>query len=129
MDSQTRGIFTNIERGFDVAACIPVVAIASGSLLAVAGKTQAFAGAVIAAIGALGHHLSKNPKWEAMMKTGFEFIAHGGLNVIKGVTQAAIGSSLIGSPLVFIPFYLAKEAKAIPSFNYGAFNDLKFCSA
>jgi len=119
MDFKTQRMFSQIEKGFDIAACIPGVAIVSGSILAIAGKVQFLAGAVIGAIGTVGHALTNSRKWEAMMETGLELVIHGGLNVAKGVSQAALGTTLIGSPLVCIPFYFAKKAEIIPSFHYG----------
>jgi hypothetical protein len=90
---------TEIEKGFNIAGGIPFVSILSGSLRMIAGKIQLIAGALIGFVGLVGQMINSNQilKWEGISEKGLEHLIHGGLNIGRGLLEAFLGATLLGS--------------------------------
>lgn len=123
MDAGLKNTLTGIEKGFNIAGCIPVVAFFSGAIRATAGKVQLLAGAVMAGAGGIGYLATKQQKWKNIMKLGAEFVLHGALNVIRGFGEAFLaGATIVGNLFLLIP-NLAKKDKFSPFIPYGTFTN------
>ena len=119
MDCKTVNIFTNIEKGFNIAGSLPIVSLFSGTLRAIAGKIQLLAGAVIAGIGLIKNLFSPNQKWANFTALGSELMIHGALNAVRGFGEALLCvSTLIGNVFLLIP-NMVKEDMFSPYFAYG----------
>lgn len=123
MNVTTKEIFTGIEKGFNIAGCLPVVSFFSGTLRAIAGKVQALAGAIISAIGFINFLISPNERWASMTNLGSEMAIHGALNMLRGYGEALLSiSTLVGNLFLLIPNMTKKESFS-PYFAYGEFTE------
>jgi len=118
-------IGTNVERGFNVAGCIPVVGFFSGALRALLGKIQAVAGLILMGVGAIGTLCARDShtraRYEKMMKLGKEQTLHGVLNLVRGVGESFTCGALFGcGNLLFLIPNLAQKDKFSPFlYKYG----------
>ena len=80
-------ILTKIEKGFNTAAGIPIVALISSVLRVLASKIQILIGIILGLIGLLGQmiHNNNSAKWENLSHKGLEQAIHGGLNFVRGL--------------------------------------------
>lgn len=109
---------TDVERGFNIAGGIPVVAVLSGALRAVAGKFQVIAGAIIGILGLIGQMVSNNAaKWEHIAQKGLETVMHGGLNLLRGFGETLVGLTVVGSLGILAGQALSKN-KFEPIYKY-----------
>lgn len=110
--------FTRIETSFNTLGSIPVVAIFSSTVRAVAAQVQTLAGAVIGIAGLLGQLTSKERKWEDLTHKGFEHFCHGFLNGIRAGLEGILGITLIGS-LGLLLYQAGSENGFKPIVKYG----------
>ena len=123
MNTEVKNLFTNIEKGFNITGTIPGVSLFSGLTRAVAGKIQMIAGAILSTIGLLNFLVTNDPKWAYMTALGSEFIIHGALNILRGLSEAMLcATTIVGNIGLLIP-NLLKEDKFSPYFAYGVFSD------
>lgn len=108
---------TSIEKTFNVAGSIPVVAIFSGLLRSLAAKVQMIAGALIGLIGLIGQLFSDLAKWENIAHKGLEQFIHGGLNFVRSLGEILLGLTVIGSIGLLIYQSLSKN-KFEPIYKY-----------
>ena len=106
------------EELFNVTGSIPIVAIVSGAVRALAGVVQSFAGMILGFIGLAGMLISpKNYKWEHLAKTAFEQFNHGGLNFLRGLGEYLLGLTFFGSIALFV-YQGTSPNKFQPSYKY-----------
>lgn len=120
VDNKTLNV---VETGFNIAGSIPVVSVFSGLIRATIGKIQLIAAMIFTGICLLAEHTSKEPKkWNALSTYGIEHMTHGSLNILRGMTESFLGSTIVGS---IIPFaiQISREEKFDPMFKYGALTD------
>jgi hypothetical protein len=123
MNTAVKDLFTNIEKGFNVAGTIPVVSFFSGMVRAVAGKVQMIAGAILSAFSYINFLITKHPKWAYLADVGNEFILHGALNILRGLSEASLcASTVVGNVVLLLP-NMSKEDMFSPYFSYGTLSD------
>jgi hypothetical protein len=119
MDIRTKQVCTNIEKAFNIAGSLPVISKFSGMLRFVAGKVQAVAGAIIALTGVINYTFTKDRLWKNVALFGAEFMIHGALNAIRGLTEAFICiKTLVGNLVLLIP-NMTKDDIFSPYCEYG----------
>lgn len=123
MNSTIKDLFTNIEKGFNVAGTIPVASFFSGMIRTIAGKVQMIAGAILSAFSYINFLITRDPKWVYVADVGNEFILHGALNILRGVSEASLcATTIVGNVMLLIP-NLAKDDVFGPYFTYGTLSD------
>ncbi len=115
---------TQIEKGFNIAGCLPIVGMFSGAIRATLGKIQAVVGLVLMGTGAIGAICARDATTHArylkLQKLGQEHTLHGVLNVIRGLGEAFTCSAFFGvGNLVFLIPNLSQDDKFSPIFKYG----------
>ncbi|HEV8053050.1 MAG TPA: hypothetical protein VGP47_11200 [Parachlamydiaceae bacterium] len=119
MDAGLRNLFTNIEKNFNIAGCIPVVSLLSGAMRAIAGKIQVIVGAVIATTGFINLMITQNSRWEKWVNLGSELMIHGTLNIFRGLGEALLcGTTGVGNVVLLIP-NMNKDDMFSPYLAYG----------
>jgi len=95
---------TEIERMFNLAGSIPIVAIVSGIVRATAGKVQAIAGLVLVGVGNAGQWFqpSNSVKWEQLTAQGVRHATHGVLNMAVGLGECVAGFTIVGSLVLLV---------------------------
>lgn len=111
---------TRAETLFNMAGCVPVASIVSGLLRCAAAKIQFIAGLVLGVAGMIGQMAGSNAaKWEDVFHHGYEHIKHGCLNFTRGLTEAVLGATVIGSIGLFIALSAANPRNIFaPIFAY-----------
>lgn len=122
-------IATEIEKGFNIAACLPIVGTACSSIRAIAGELQLVAAAITMLVGKAGFLISKHyqienktlEKWREISSLGAEHVIHGCLNFIRGSGEALLGSLTfgIGNVVLLVP-NLRQDEPFAPAFPYGS---------
>ncbi len=110
--------FTDMEKVFNIAGSLPVVAIFSSGLRLAAAKIQIAASVVIGGFSLLSlvvSHFSK--KWEDVFLLAGEHLLHGILNLIRASGELLAGFTVIGS-LVFLAYQLLSENRFEPIIKY-----------
>lgn len=109
---------TNVERSFNIAGSIPVVALVSGSLRATAAKAQFLAGLAFGLVGLIGQIASANTKkYENITDKASEQIIHGFLNFVRGTAELLLGITFIGT-LGILAYQSLSERKFEPIIPY-----------
>ena len=124
MDIRAKQVLTDIEKGFNVAGCIPVVSFVSSALRVLVGKVQAAVGAMIAFAGICTGVLRNDQKLASTMTIlGSELVLHGALNVIRGAGEFALSAgTIVGNIFLLIP-NMNQEKPFSPYIPYGALTD------
>ena len=126
MVNNVHKIMHNVEVGFNVLACVPVVGVFTSALRIAAGKVQAVAGAVLATVGFVGELVSKDPKWKKVTKLGCEHFIHGVLNIFRGLGELVVGKLGlyigVGSLVLIIPNIMKNGEKFGPVYDYSQTN-------
>lgn len=128
MNVKTQNYLNNIEKGFNIAGCIPIVCFYSGTLRMTAGKIEAIAGAFMTIAGLISYEVTKEQKYDNWSKLGIEFIVQGVLNTFRGYGEIFLfRATFIGNLGLLIP-NIALEDKFGPMLPYGKFtaNKTKF---
>lgn len=120
---------TKVEKGFNVAGCIPYVGIVSGNLRAALGKVQCVAGIILLVSGKMGQIGAKmqgksTREWDRIMLLGAEHTVHGALNVLRGLGEALLGIVTlgVGNILLLAPNMMNKDEFG-PYVPYGSVKD------
>lgn len=111
-------IFTDIEKFFNIAASIPIVAIFSSLLRNTASKIQMIAGAIIGLAGLIAQIVSPSTrKWEEVARQGGEQLLHGVLNSIRAFGELLLATTIVGS-LIPLVYQMNCENKFAPIIKY-----------
>lgn len=127
----TNRVFTNIEKGFNIANSVPIVSVFTSPLRAKLGAIQAVvAGAlglgVTIAIGI--ETLKSQPNQDRIRKFGrlqeyaFHHMFHGLLNMIRGVGETIVAVPTMGilNAFTFLPLNLMQTPEFSPIKGYKA---------
>ncbi len=119
MFNRTHAALTKIETGFNVTGSVPVVGMFSGSVRFIAGKVQAVVGAIMAAVGFIAQILhSENARdWRKIKNEGVQQLTHGALNALRGLAEAFLGWTVLGS-IGLLVYQLGRNEKFAPQFKY-----------
>ena len=86
---------TYIEKCFNIAGSIPIVGMAAGCIRAACGTAQFVYGGFICKIGIIGQVISPGSNSSIKVtRSGQDHSMHGGLNVARGVSEAAFAGIL-----------------------------------
>ncbi len=108
---------SNIERCFNIAAGIPVVAIVSSYLRATAAAVQISTSFTIGCVGLIAQIVDSDPKWKHMTKGAVHHWVHGQLNGVRVIGEMAVAQTIIGSPLLFFPQLIFNQFRPIVSYT------------
>ncbi len=108
----------NVEKFFNKAGSVPLLAITSAALRVILAKIQFVAGALFAAIGAIGHRCTQSEKWAQMRSQGLTHMKHGPLNLLRGLGELLLGVTLVGS-LIPLAVQLNRKNGFAPVCQYG----------
>ena len=102
-----------VEKGFNMTECVPLVCVVSSYLRVLAGKLQVLCGMIIASVGEIGKiacPTQENPelfrKFHVIAIYGTSHVLHGCLNIFRGVATgylAAYPLSGFGNLLLLMP--------------------------
>ena len=95
---------TNVERGFNIAAVVPVLGTLTSAARLTCAKIQFLAGAILACMAEALHFIasksSVDREFLKSMRTlstlGLEFMIHGVLNYIRATGELVIGTCTLG---------------------------------
>lgn len=116
-----------VEKGFNMAGCIPVIGITSAAFRIVAGKTQFIAGVILGASSLVGMGIvmltTKNEKqlrqWQDLTLFSASHVVHGALNCLRGTAEFIVGCSFGGyGNIVLIVPNLLQDDPFTPVYNY-----------
>lgn len=98
-------LMTAVDATFNLAGCIPVVGAISGSIRCnTYAEIQFVAGIALMGIGLFAQALSSEPQeWSRLTYLGVETFKHSFLNLGRGLFEAMLGLTIVGSPLLFFP--------------------------
>lgn len=104
IDSCTH-LMTAVDTAFNIAGSIPVVGALSGSIrCSTYAEIQLVAGIAFMGIGLFAQALSSEPQeWKRLTSLGVETFKHSFLNLGRGLLEAVLGLTIVGSPLLLIP--------------------------
>jgi hypothetical protein len=126
--ASTNKACSDVERGFNIAGCIPGFGILSGAVRTLIAKAQVIIGIEIKALSELGKFFAKqtseegdlNNKWDTLSRFGLEHILHGCLNIMIGTGEVLAGSYTLGlGNVVFLAPNLINNRNFMPYFAYG----------
>lgn len=118
----------SIERGFNLAACIPVVGTYSSPGRIVFGASQVMLGSIVQISGLTGLIVSylNNEKgkvekeWGKIAELGTEHAIHGALNILRGIGEFFVSliTFSIGNVVLLIP-NIMRDTPFAPAVAYG----------
>jgi len=122
-------VATDVEKIFNVVACLPFIGGFGGSLRAIIGHVQIAAGVVIASIAEIGLFVENRKegesplrhKWQTLSKLGTEHTIHGCLNVLRGLGETAFATVTpfgLGNVVLLVP-NMCNKREFNPFFEYG----------
>lgn len=123
MNATIKNLFTNIEKGFNIAGTVPVASFFSGMIRAIAGKVQMIAGAILSVFSYANFLITRQPRWAYLADVGNEFILHGALNILRGLSEAALCATTIAGNIALLIPNMSKEEMFSPYFTYGSLSD------
>ena len=110
--------FTSIEKGFNIAGSIPIVAIFSGALRTLVSQVQIVASVVIGLLSLIGKMVRPNDQmWGELANKSLENLIHGGLNWLRGLGEFLLGLTFFG-PLIPLTIQSASKNKFEPIYKY-----------
>jgi hypothetical protein len=108
---------TSVEKKFNIAAGIPIVALPSSLLRILAAKVQITASFTIGCVSLIAGLVHSDPKWNQMTHTAFEHWLHGQLNAYRAVGEFFTGLTIVGSPILLVT-QAASRNKFNPLISY-----------
>lgn len=103
-------VCTRVEKFFNVADSIPLVAIVSSPFRIAVAKVQMMAAIILGLFSFLGQMIqSKEKKWEHLTTKCFEHFIHSVLNVLRGVGEILLSALIIGSGALFLYQFTSKN--------------------
>lgn len=117
---QINQAFSSIEKTFNVAATIPIVAVPSSMLRVTVSEIQMLASVIIGAFALIGQVVGSDfEKWENLTKSAKENLIHGALNFIRGLGELFLGLTVVGS-LGLLSYQSVSSNKFEPVYKYGS---------
>lgn len=125
---KTFSLATQIEKIFNVAACVPFFGVAFSSIRVIAGKVQLVSGTALMLIGKMGFLVCSqfhsdediSSKWKTISNLGSEHVIHGALNILRGLGEGLLCFYTFGvGNLVLLVPNLRNEEPFTPFFTYG----------
>lgn len=111
-------VFSSVEQGFNVLNSSPIVGIATSPIRIIAAKIVMLVSGIFVLKGFIykGSHQEEDP-WKGVSERANEIFLHGALNWVRGIGEAALSLTIIGS-LGLFAYQLASPNGFAPIIRY-----------